>query len=206
LPATAWAILGLLAWENELSGYDLKKWADSTFRLYYWSPATSQIYLELQRLSDAGLVESRVIAQDSLRNKRMYKITPAGLTAITAWAKFSPVEPPVIKHGVMLRAWLGHIVGVTQLREIARQHQAYLTQLATDAEGLSVMATRQPEWRYAVVVDKWAARFYRMQAELIDDFLADLDEVEATERAGSMRVVPGRASAIPQTGDDHRDQ
>ena len=40
------------------------------------------------------------------------------------------------------------------------------------------------------VTGRWAARFYRMHAELIDEFLVDLEEVEAAERAGSMRTVP----------------
>ena len=53
---TAYALLGLLSFDRELSGYDLKKWADSSLRFFYWSPATSQIYVELKRLEKLGFV------------------------------------------------------------------------------------------------------------------------------------------------------
>ena len=35
IPATAWAVLGLLSFERELSGYDIKQWADSILRFFY---------------------------------------------------------------------------------------------------------------------------------------------------------------------------
>ncbi|MFI8792971.1 hypothetical protein [Streptomyces sp. NPDC055105] len=50
LPPTAWAVLGLLSFPGERTGYELKKWADASLRFFYWSPAISQIYAELRRL------------------------------------------------------------------------------------------------------------------------------------------------------------
>ena len=49
LPATAWAVLGILAFDRELSGYQVKQWADASLTFFYWSPAVSQIYAELKR-------------------------------------------------------------------------------------------------------------------------------------------------------------
>ena len=57
LPATAWAVLGELSFGRELSGYDIKKWADASLRFFYWSPAISQIYRELRRLEDANVFQ-----------------------------------------------------------------------------------------------------------------------------------------------------
>ena len=62
LPATAWAVLGLLSFGRDLTGYDLKKWADSSLRFFYWSPAISQIYGELRRLESLGYVETPMLA------------------------------------------------------------------------------------------------------------------------------------------------
>src|SRR3954462_6614469 len=106
LPATGWAVLGLLSFGRELSGYDLKKWADSSLGFFYWSPAVSQIYGELKRLEGLGYITSREVPQDDLRNKRVYAITGAGEEALTDWVQHAPVEPPVLKHGVLLRVWL----------------------------------------------------------------------------------------------------
>ena len=38
LAATSWALLGMMSYEEEVSGYDLKKWIDWSVDLYYWSP------------------------------------------------------------------------------------------------------------------------------------------------------------------------
>ena len=57
LPVTAYALLGLLTFGDELTGYELKQRADNTLRFYWVAPAMSQIYTELARLGRAtGLV------------------------------------------------------------------------------------------------------------------------------------------------------
>jgi hypothetical protein len=33
--ATSWALLGMLSYEHELSGYDIRKWIDWSLRFYY---------------------------------------------------------------------------------------------------------------------------------------------------------------------------
>ena len=60
LAATSWALLGMLSYEYELSGYDIRKWIAWSMRFYYGSPAYSQIYSELKKLEQLGLVTSRV--------------------------------------------------------------------------------------------------------------------------------------------------
>lgn len=59
LPITSYAILGLLTFGDELTGYEVKQRADITLRFYWVAPAMSQIYSELGRLTDLGLVEPR---------------------------------------------------------------------------------------------------------------------------------------------------
>ncbi len=51
IPVTGYAILGLLTFGDELTGYEIKQRADVTLRFYWVSPAMSQIYTELRRLS-----------------------------------------------------------------------------------------------------------------------------------------------------------
>ena len=86
-----------------MSGYDLKKWADWSLRFFYWAPSYSQIYGELAKLETLGYATSRVVSTDDVRGKRLYRITPEGEAAVTEWADEAPVEPAVLKHGVMLR-------------------------------------------------------------------------------------------------------
>ena len=58
VPVTGYAILGLLTFGDELTGYEVKQRADVTLRFYWVSPAMSQIYTELRRLADHGLVRA----------------------------------------------------------------------------------------------------------------------------------------------------
>ena len=57
LPTTSYALLGLLTFGDDLTGYELKQRADRTLRFYWVSPAMSQVYTELARLAAARLRE-----------------------------------------------------------------------------------------------------------------------------------------------------
>jgi DNA-binding PadR family transcriptional regulator len=184
LPPTSWAVLGLLSFERELSGYDLKKWADWSLSFFYWSPSFSQIYSELKRLEGAGYVTSRSVPQATgNRDKRVYSISDAGRLAVREWARGAAVEPPVLKHGVMLRIWLGHLLEADQARDILREHQANAEKMVhraqLDAEG----AEGEPAWAYPRLVLRWAERYYEAERRLAEDMLADLDELTREREA-----------------------
>src|SRR6185369_3883784 len=93
LAGTSWALLGMLSYEHELSGYDMRKYIDWSMRFFYGSPAYSQIYSELKKLEQLGLVRSRVENSGGTRNRRLYKITEAGMDAVTRWANDAPSTP-----------------------------------------------------------------------------------------------------------------
>ena len=90
LAATSRALLCMLSYEEEISGYDLKKWIDWSVDLYYWSPSYSQIYTELKKLEGLGLVTSRVERDEGTRSRRLYKITRAGMDAAVEWVNDAP--------------------------------------------------------------------------------------------------------------------
>ncbi|WP_432758630.1 PadR family transcriptional regulator [Streptomyces lydicamycinicus] len=179
LPATSWAVLGLLSFGEELSGYDLKKWSDWSLRLFYWSPSFSQIYGELKRLEKVGYVTARMVAQETgNRDKRVYVITDAGMAAVRHWAREAPVEPPVLKHGVMLRMWLGHLLETDRMRDVLGQHRQYAETMRQRAE-VDAEDTRDEEaWACPALVLKWSERYYAAERDLADAMLADLDERE----------------------------
>lgn len=177
LPATSWAVLGLLSFGEELSGYDLKKWSDWSLRLFYWSPSFSQIYGELKRLEKVGYVTSRMVAQETgNRDKRVYVITDAGMAAVRHWAREAPVEPPVLKHGVMLRMWLGHLLETDRMREVLGRHREYAETMRQRAEVDVEDACGEEAWAYPALVLKWSERYYASERDLADAMLADLDE------------------------------
>ncbi|MEV7794305.1 PadR family transcriptional regulator [Streptomyces sp. NPDC087512] len=179
LPATSWAVLGLLSFGEELSGYDLKKWADWSLRFFYWSPSFSQIYGELKRLDKEGYVTSRTVAQETgRRGKRVYRITDEGMDAVRTWARQSPVEPPVLKHGVVLRLWLGHLTRPEQMREVLGRHREYAETMRRQAEADAEGAGTEEAWAYPQLALKWAERYYAAERDLADAMLSDVEELE----------------------------
>lgn len=177
IPATAWAVLGILSFGRELTGYDIKNWSDAILHFFYWSPATSQIYTELRRLEDLGLVSSRTVARDEVRDKTIYVITPIGTEALRSWQATVDAEAPVLKHGVLLRIWLGHLAEPDRLREQIAEHRARLLTERASAKESQEQADAQPDWAYPALVASWAVRRIESEIELTDSMLIDLDRL-----------------------------
>jgi DNA-binding PadR family transcriptional regulator len=193
LTATSWALLGMLSYEYELSGYDIRKWIDWSMRFFYGSPAYSQIYSELKKLENLGLVTSRVEDSGGTRNRRLYKITEAGLDAVTLWANEAPLDPPVLKHSPLLRVTLGHLTSPARLKEMLQEHLAYADEMHRRAAKDAKWAGADPSWAYARVALQWAERYYANERELTLKLIKELDEAEAE----FPRVGDGGRTKIP---------
>src|SRR3954454_9825772 len=81
LPTTSYALLGLLTLGDGLTGYELKQRADRTLRFYWVAPAMSQVYSELTRLAERGLIKARDAGPNARSSK--YRITAEGRAELT---------------------------------------------------------------------------------------------------------------------------
>ncbi|WP_042421465.1 PadR family transcriptional regulator [Streptacidiphilus anmyonensis] len=193
LPATSWAVLGLLSFGAELSGYDLKKWADASLGYFYWSPSFSQIYSELRRLEAAGCATSRLVRPEAgARPKRLYRITEAGHAAVRTWAREAPVDPPMLKHPPLLRVWLGHLTEPDRLRETLETHRAEAERLRARAAADLSRAADEPAWAYPLLALRWSERYYAAQAELAAGLRADLDALAERDASAGRNAMTGR--------------
>jgi len=183
LPTTAWAVLGLLSFGRELSGYELRKWADASIRFFYGSPAMSQIYRELRRLEAVGYVSARPAAPDEPRRKRLYRTTPAGVDALRAWLREAPVEPPVLRHGAALRVWLGHLSDPATLRRTVEEHRDLAAERAEEVSKARAVAEHEPAWTYPAVIERWSERYWAAERDAAESLLVDLDAVAARREA-----------------------
>jgi len=190
LAPTSWALLGMLSYEWELSGYDIRKWIQWSMRFYYGSPAFSQIYSELKKLEKLGLVASRV-DDAGARNRRLYRITEPGLAAATRWARETPIEPPSLKHPAILRVSLGHLSDPVALKEMLQEHVAYVDEMHREAAKEARWAAADPSWAYAKIALDWAERYYASERELTLKLIKDLDEAEANfPKVGEGAKIP----------------
>jgi DNA-binding PadR family transcriptional regulator len=172
LPSTSYALLGLLSFGRELTGYDLKKWADSFLRHFYGSPAMSIIYTELKRLEEQGYVAARDVPTDEVRHKRVYAITPSGRTALAAWVRHAPVESPSLKHSVAFRVLLGDLVDPERLTEIVEEHKAHTESVLEELRRME--GTTDPGLVYPRLVIRWSQRYHENERAAADQLLREL--------------------------------
>ena len=82
LSPTGRVILGMIAY-GKRTGYDIKTFVDKTTR-YFWAASYGQIYPELKRLEDQGLVRGRPEPSGG-RARTVYELTEAGKAALERW-------------------------------------------------------------------------------------------------------------------------
>lgn len=122
---TQYVILGLLT-ESPLSGYDIKKIIDIRFK-FFWQESYGQIYPELKRMMDEGLIESELLVSD--RAKQIYRITDKGYMELREWMHQKP-ETESIRLEILLKRYFAGIVNpsvmIEHIQEFSNQHQQEL--------------------------------------------------------------------------------
>jgi PadR family transcriptional regulator, regulatory protein AphA len=140
LSPTAYVILGMVSREPR-SGYEIKALVDNSTR-FFWAASYGQIYPELKRLAEAGLVEGSDVPRGE-RKRTVYAITAAGEEALREWLRQPPENFETRDEGLLklffssvvspedaaatLRAMREHRLGVAaRLREIEPKAAAKL--------------------------------------------------------------------------------
>ncbi|MFD8573254.1 PadR family transcriptional regulator [Streptomyces sp. NPDC059639] len=175
LPQTAWAVLGLLSFPGERTGYELKKWADASLRFFYGAPAFSQIYAELRRLEELGYVTSRRSGPEEPRAKRTYAITGEGRAALDSWAADTDDPGAVsLKHPVLLRVWLGHLAEPERLCALVAEHIEHTEGELSDVREALAKTDGVEAWAHPQIALRWSERRLVAEVELARGMLADL--------------------------------
>ena len=94
------AALGLLA-QQPGSGYDLLKTFEKSMA-NVWPATQSQLYGELNKLADGGLIE---VTHVGPRGRKEYRITQAGRTELRRWMT-DPEDDPPFRDAALLRVFL----------------------------------------------------------------------------------------------------
>lgn len=115
------AALGLLA-QHPGSGYDLLKRFEQSMA-NVWPATQSQLYGELNKLADAGLIE---VSDIGPRGRKEYRVTDAGRAELVGWIK-DPGDDPPMRRPDLLRVFL---LGELPARE-AREYAAAFAEHAT---------------------------------------------------------------------------
>ncbi len=121
LPATSYAVLGMLSLVP-MSGYELTQSVDKTIA-HFWQISKSQVYGELSRLEELGLVKGTEVEQERLPDKRMYEITEAGLQALDAWLAGEGHGPRRLRSGLLLKTFFAHRMSEERFTELLSSYR-----------------------------------------------------------------------------------
>ena len=180
LSTTSYAILGLLVFGGPsspgMTGYEVKQRADRTLRFYWVAPAMSQVYSELARLAEAGLVSVSFDGPGGRRDRR-YQINADGLARLRAWQASSEPEFPILKHPVALRLLMGGLSTPEEMRTMLIDYRAALASRRADLQTIRDSLEGRPDFAYPALVADWGLAYYDSE----DTIAAELAERLAGE-------------------------
>ena len=128
LSPTAYVILGMVR-EEPRSGYEIKAIVDGTTR-FFWAASYGQIYPELKRLAEHGLVVGSD-APTGGRRRTVYEITADGEEELKAWLRRPPETYEMREEG-LLKLFFAGVLEPAEAVEILRSMRAH--RLAANAK------------------------------------------------------------------------
>lgn len=172
LNSTAASLLGFLH-DGAMSGWDLVARAEERIG-EFWSLTQSQVYRELARMAEDGLVEA---GEPGTRARKVYEITEAGRAAFVEWVSRLP-GTETIRFPLLLTMAFGRHVPAARLASFLTRHRivhadrlaAYEKQrdeMPPDYEDIDPYAVATLDFgiRYEESVLKW---FDELPEKLID--------------------------------------
>lgn len=121
------AVLTLLDIEPG-SGYDLKRRFERSVS-HFWSASHQQMYRELHKLHEEGLLDCEEQVQDGKPDKKVYSLTDLGRAELRDWV-IQPSAPQKIREPFLVRMFAGHNLSKDEMRNALeaqlRQHRSSL--------------------------------------------------------------------------------
>jgi PadR family transcriptional regulator, regulatory protein AphA len=129
LSPTGRVVLGLIAF-GKRTGYDIKAFVDKTTR-YFWAASYGQIYPELKRLEEQGLLRGRPEPSGG-RARTVYELTAAGTAALEGWLESDDEPGYELRDEGMLKLFFSDSLPERRLaivQAIRTRHERKLAQL-----------------------------------------------------------------------------
>ena len=186
LTPTGRVILGMIALGRQ-TGYDIKQLVDKSTR-HFWAASYGQIYPELRRLQDHGLIEGRE-EPSGARARTVYALTEAGREALRAWLASDAELAYEVRDEGMLKLFFSDVAPELRLENIRAMRALYerkLAQLRAIASHAATMPagpglTLQLGLELTGAAVAWCEAAERRLAEGVEQRLADQGKQIASE-------------------------
>jgi len=138
------ALLGLLD-HKPMTGYDLKRIFDDPMG-FFWVAQMSQIYRELNKLEEKGLVKSEIVPQEKRPDRKVYQLTKEGKKIFLDWLnKFPDQLSQTSRSQFLMRIFFSSQI---KLDELAFQIKRYKKE-------------KEEKLRYLDKVEQWIKDYTR---------------------------------------------
>jgi DNA-binding PadR family transcriptional regulator len=127
LTKTSYVILGMLELGRR-TGYEIKSLVDVSTR-FFWAASYGQIYPELARLEELGLVKGEADSSNG-RRRRAYDLTRAGKRALHDWLTSDEPLHIELRHEGALKFFFSDSLGAEEQLELVRRVRDTHAQLA----------------------------------------------------------------------------
>ena len=193
------ALLGFLSL-RPLTGYDLKKYFDASVR-HFWTADQAQIYRELARLSEQGLLDVRVISQGSRPARKEHRITVAGLAELDHWLA-APDEPAAVREPFLVKVFFAGRLPVAEVTHLLDERIAAARQQLDQLQAIAATTTEQLAARPPALERLLAAatlengiRHVATEIDWLGDLRADLADVNGGVQRIRRRLDPSTTAA-----------
>ena len=130
LNGTSYVILGMLKLGRR-TGYEIKQLVDVSTR-FFWAASYGQIYPELRRLAQAGLIEEET-GPSGGRRRRAYHLTAAGERALREWLTSGADPIYELRDEALLKFFFADALAPAEAADLVRSrrtgHEAVLDRL-----------------------------------------------------------------------------
>ena len=191
LSRTAYVILGMVRL-GKRTGYEIKGLVDVSTR-FFWAASYGQIYPELKRLEEAGLIEGSADDSDG-RRRRAYELTGAGEAALREWLSSDGPLVHELRHEGVLKFFFADALEPQEqlelLRRVREEHERLSEQLRAIRPGAeSTSGERGVEYplltlEWGIALNEFNAGWCERMERRIEERLAADEERPAAERAG----------------------
>ncbi|HEY1355386.1 MAG TPA: PadR family transcriptional regulator [Solirubrobacterales bacterium] len=178
LSPTAYVILGMVS-TRPRSGYEIKAAVDESTRRF-WAASYGQIYPELKRLSEAGLVTG-VESPRGERRRTVYTITDAGMERLKEWLR-QPPEMSEMREEGLLKLFFSGVLERDEASETLRRMREHRTALADDLAAIEPNVIDKSD-EFALMVLRGGIEYNRWFAEWCERMEAQLLAPAGKERS-----------------------
>jgi DNA-binding PadR family transcriptional regulator len=140
--ALAHAILATLL-DGSRSGYDLRKRFEGSVG-FFWQASFQQIYRELGKLEEQGLVQSEAIVQQGRPDKKVFAVTAAGEAFLQVWMQTSCEMAP-IRDDLMVKMFAGFMVPREAILVELEEHRSFHQERLAVYQHIQQSAFANPE-------------------------------------------------------------